>query len=151
MPAGSVGFWSPEKYMTTDEIRSIIETVGRVEPVRVRKNGPSKYYRLEGAKGVIGFISALTHHFCKDCNRLRLTSDGKLRPCLFSETEIDLRSAIRNGASDEEIERLLRLAIEVKPKEHRLNEKGAEHVAFPDHSPSLAHHAKKRPMSRIGG
>ncbi|MBI5075093.1 MAG: GTP 3',8-cyclase MoaA [Nitrospirae bacterium] len=146
MPTGSVGFWSPQKYMTTDEIRKVIETLGPLSPVRVRKNGPSKYYRLEGAKGVIGFISALTHHFCKDCNRLRLTSDGKLRPCLFSETEIDLRSALRSGASDLEIERLLKLSIEVKPKEHNLN---ASSSAL---KPSLpGPHAVKRPMSRIGG
>ena len=100
MPSGSADFWTPEKYMTTDEIKEIIRILGSLTPVRVRKNGPSKYYRLKGAKGVIGFISALTHHFCGDCNRLRLTSDGKLRPCLFSETEIDLRAAIRSGASD---------------------------------------------------
>ncbi|MBI5632309.1 MAG: GTP 3',8-cyclase MoaA [Nitrospirae bacterium] len=151
MPTGSVNFWSPQKYMTTDEIKKIIETLGPLSPVRVRKNGPSKYYRLKGAKGVIGFISALTHHFCKDCNRLRLTSDGKLRPCLFSETEIDLRSALRSGASDEEIARLLRLSIEVKPKEHQLNGKGPVDAIVPDHSSLVTHHSKKRPMSRIGG
>jgi cyclic pyranopterin phosphate synthase len=146
MPAGAVEFWSPAKYMTTDEIKRIIETLGPLSPVRVRKNGPSKYYRLDGAKGVLGFISALTHHFCGDCNRLRLTSDGKLRPCLFSETEIDLRSAIRSGASDSEIERLLKLAIEVKPKEHKLS--GT--VPGPRHS-DLTPHSAKRPMSKIGG
>lgn len=151
MPTGSVSFWSPQKYITTNEIKDIIETLGPLSPVRVRKNGPSKYYRLEGAKGVIGFISALTHHFCSDCNRLRLTSDGKLRPCLFSETEIDLRSALRNGSSDQEIERLLKLSIEVKPKEHQLNEKGSGDTVFPDHASRITHHAKKRPMSRIGG
>jgi len=146
MPTGSVSFWSPQKYMTTDEIKNIIETLGPLSPVRVRKNGPSKYYRLEGAKGVIGFISALTHHFCSDCNRLRLTSDGKLRPCLFSETEIDLRSALRSGASDLEIERLLKLSIEVKPKEHNLDSSASAL------NPSLLNpHAVKRPMSRIGG
>lgn len=151
MPTGSVNFWSPQKYMTTDEIKKTIETLGSLSPVRVRKNGPSKYFFLEGAKGVIGFISALTHHFCSDCNRLRLTSDGKLRPCLFSETEIDLRSALRSGASDLEIERLLKLSVEVKPKEHKLNERGSEYVAFPDHASRVTHQAKKRPMSRIGG
>lgn len=146
MPTGSVSFWSPQKYMATDEIKKIIEILGPLSPVRVRKNGPAKYFRLEGAKGVIGFISALTHHFCKDCNRLRLTSDGKLRPCLFSETEIDLRSALRSGASDLEIERLLRLAIEVKPKEHNLSSSAS--AANPL---LLGHQAVKRPMSRIGG
>jgi cyclic pyranopterin phosphate synthase len=142
MPAGSADFWSQDKYMTTNEIKNTIETEGPLQPVRVRKNGPSKYYRLKGAQGVIGFISALTHHFCEDCNRLRLTSDGKLRPCLFSETEIDLRAAIRSGASDAEIERLLKLAIEVKPKEHALGS---------PHSPLRTPLAAKRPMSRIGG
>lgn len=151
MPTGSVNFWSPQKYMTTDEIKKIIETLGPLCPVRVRKNGPSKYFRLEGAKGVIGFISALTHHFCSDCNRLRLTSDGKLRPCLFSETEIDLRSALRSGAPDEEIARLLRLSIEVKPKEHQLNGNGSVDAIVSDHSSLITHHSKKRPMSRIGG
>ena len=146
MPSGSADFWTPEKYMTTDEIKEIIRTLGSLTPVRVRKNGPSKYYRLKGAKGVIGFISALTHHFCEDCNRLRLTSDGKLRPCLFSETEIDLRAAIRSGASDKEIERLLKLSIEVKPKEHTLGT-----LPFTPHSSFLTPHAGKRPMSRIGG
>jgi GTP 3',8-cyclase len=146
MPTGSVSFWSPQKYITTNEIKDIIETLGPLSPVRVRKNGPSKYYRLEGAKGVIGFISALTHHFCSDCNRLRLTSDGKLRPCLFSETEIDLRSALRNGSSDQEIERLLKLSIEVKPKEHNLDSSASAL------NPSLLNaNAAKRPMSRIGG
>jgi len=146
MPTGSVSFWSPQKYMTTDEIKNIIEMLGPLSPVRVRRNGPSKYYRLEGAKGVVGFISALTHHFCSDCNRLRLTSDGKLRPCLFSETEIDLRSALRSGASDLEIERLLKLSIEVKPKEHNLDSSASAL------NPSLlSPQAVKRPMSRIGG
>lgn len=146
MPTGLVNFWSPQKYVTTDEIRGIIETMGELRPVRVRKHGPSKYFRFKDAKGVIGFISALTHHFCSDCNRLRLTSDGKLRPCLFSETEIDLRSALRSGASDLEIERLLKLSIEVKPKEHTLDAS-----ASLLESSLLSAHAAKRPMSRIGG
>jgi cyclic pyranopterin phosphate synthase len=151
MPAGAVNFWSPEKYMTTAEIKGIIETLGRLSPVRVRKSGPSKYYRLEGAMGVIGFISALTHHFCGDCNRLRLTADGKLRPCLFSETEIDLRSAIRCGAPDEEIGRLLRLSIEVKPKEHMLGNAHSHGHSKDRHPSHLIACQKKRPMSKIGG
>jgi cyclic pyranopterin phosphate synthase len=146
MPVGSVNFWDSGKYVTTDEIRRIIETLGPLSPVRARKNGPSKYYRIEGAKGVIGFISALTHHYCGDCNRLRLTADGKLRPCLFSETEIDIRSAIRAGVPDEEIERLLKLSIEVKPKGHLLD--SSTHSTC---SSELLPHAAKRPMSRIGG
>ncbi len=123
MPFGTGGFWNSGKYIPCDEIKSIVETIGPLTPVRVRKNGPSKYFRLKNAQGVIGFISAITHHFCEDCNRLRLTSDGKLKPCLFSETEIDLKPALRGGASDDEIVRLLKLAIEVKPERHNINEK----------------------------
>lgn len=121
MPFGYSGFWSPDKYIPCDEIKAIVEKIGALTPVKARKNGPSKYFRVKGAQGVIGFISAITHHFCEDCNRLRLTSDGKLRPCLFSETEIDLKPALRSNESDYEIERLLKLAIEIKPQKHNIN------------------------------
>ncbi len=141
MPSGHNDYWSPDKYITTDELRKKIETLGPLTPVRMRRDGPSRYFRLKGAKGVIGFISALTHHFCRDCNRLRLTSDGKLRPCLFSETEIDLRAALRGGEPDSEIERLLRLSIEIKPEGHNMAFVGPEAL-----SPN-----RRRPMSRIGG
>lgn len=137
MPAGHNDFWSMERHISTDEIKSKVEKLGCLEPVHSRKNGPARYFRLEGAQGVIGFISAITHHFCADCNRLRLTADGMLRPCLFSETEIDLKPALRGGAPDSEIERLLRLAIEVKPERHFM-EKGIDLRAM-------------RPMLRIGG
>ena len=160
MPSSNVDFWSPAKYMTTDEIKKIIEPLGPLTPVRIRKKGPSKYFRFKGAKGVLGFISALTHHFCHDCNRLRLTADGKLRPCLFSETEIDLRSAIRRSASDDEIERLLRLSIAVKPDGHRIGSRQnipARDIAdaVTDDSEDLRSLSndtiQKRPMSKIGG
>jgi cyclic pyranopterin phosphate synthase len=148
MPSADTDFWSPEKYMTTDEIKKIIETISPLSPVRVRKNGPSKYFRLSGAKGVVGFISALTHHFCGDCNRLRLTSDGRLRPCLFSETEIDLLFPLRSGVSDSEIERLLRLSIQIKPEGHTVGSR-TDKRSVPDLlSPGRR---QKRPMSRIGG
>ena len=156
MPSGCLDFWEPDKYITTDEMKRIIETIAPLTPVRVRRNGPSKYFRLKGAKGVVGFISAITHHFCGDCNRLRLTADGKLRPCLFSETEIDLRSALRNGAPDSEIERLLRLSIKVKPEGHNIEGRRAELIKKIRHrgprpQVSLSEGAGRRPMSKIGG
>ena len=160
MPSANVDFWSPVKYITTDEIKKIIEPLGPLTPVRIRKKGPSKYFRLKGAKGVVGFISALTHHFCRDCNRLRLTADGKLRPCLFSETEIDLRPALRSSSSDDEIERLLRLSIAVKPDGHRIGSRQnipaadiAEGAADGGEDPlsRSADARQKRPMSKIGG
>lgn len=137
MPIGSRDLWSDERYISTDELKKTAEKIAPLTPVRLRKNGPAKYFRFEGAPGVIGFISALTHHFCGDCNRLRLTADGKLRPCLFSETEIDLKPALRKQSSDKEIERLLRLAIEVKPEGHKIDQR--------DDLSSLKN------MSRIGG
>jgi cyclic pyranopterin phosphate synthase len=137
MPIGSRDLWSDERYISTDELKKTAEKIAPLTPVRLRKNGPAKYFRFEGAPGVIGFISALTHHFCGDCNRLRLTADGKLRLCLFSETEIDLKPALRKQSSDKEIERLLRLAIEVKPEGHNIDQR--------DDLSSLKN------MSRIGG
>ncbi|MGE5300736.1 MAG: GTP 3',8-cyclase MoaA [Acidobacteriota bacterium] len=144
MPSGDNDYWSPEKYISTEELKRKIEAIAPLVPVHIRKNGPSRYFRLGDARGVVGFISAITHHFCADCNRLRLTSDGKLRPCLFSETEIDLKTALRNGAPDSELERLLRLAIKVKPEGHNMGETLA--LKGP-----LALSSRRRPMAKIGG
>ena len=137
MPIGSRDLWNDERYISTDEIRKTVEKIGPLTPLRHRKAGPARYFRFEGAPGVIGFISALTHHFCGDCNRLRLTADGKLRPCLFSETEIDLKPALKKQSSDREIERLLRLAIELKPEGHNIDQR--DDLTF------------LKNMSRIGG
>ncbi|MCL4474725.1 MAG: GTP 3',8-cyclase MoaA [Nitrospirae bacterium] len=139
MPIGAGDLWSDKRYISTDEIKTRVEKIGALSPVRLRRDGPARYYRLEKAPGVIGFISALTHHFCDDCNRLRITADGKLRPCLFSETEIDLKPALRTTPPppDKEIERLLRLSIEVKPEGHNIHQ--------------LKDSASLRAMSRIGG
>lgn len=126
MPIGAKDLWSDKRYIPTDEIRAIVEMIGPLNPVKVRKMGPARYFRFDNAPGVIGFISALTHHFCGDCNRLRITSDGKLRPCLFSETEIDLKPALRNLPSlesEKEIERLLILSIEIKPEGHNIDKR----------------------------
>lgn len=137
MPIGGKDFWNDEKYIPTDEIKARVEKIAPLLPVKSRKNGPARYYKFEGAPGIVGFISALTHHFCGDCNRLRITSDGKMRPCLFSETEIDLKPALRNSPSDEEIERLLRLAIDIKPEGHNIDQRKDLETL--------------KPMSRIGG
>lgn len=154
MPSGLVDFWDPKRYITTDQIRSAIESLAPLSPVRLRKHGPAKYYRMKGAKGIIGFISAITHHFCEDCNRIRLTADGKIRPCLFSETEIDLKTALRTNAPDAEIERLLRLSVETKPKGHSLDELFQDPPREYDKqvkSSLITNHLLKRPMSKIGG
>lgn len=79
--------------------------------------GPAKYMAFPGAQGTVGFISPVSRHFCSECNRLRLTADGKIRPCLFSDEEYDVRTALRSG-SDAEVERVLMQALGAKPDEH---------------------------------
>jgi cyclic pyranopterin phosphate synthase len=137
MPVGQRKLWARNTYVPTSEIMERVSAISPIEPVRVRKFGPARYYRFQDAPGVLGFISPITHHFCTDCNRLRLTSNGKLRPCLFSEREVDLRSALRTGVPDDGIERLVRHAVEVKPKRHALD--------------SGAPQEQLKPMSSIGG
>jgi cyclic pyranopterin phosphate synthase len=114
---------APSRLFSVKEMRNRIETLGRLEPWKVDVgNGPAKYFRLPDAKGTIGFITPVTEHFCYQCNRLRLTADGKLRPCLLSEEEIDLREALRSGAPPDELKRLIEKAIACKPERHHLFE-----------------------------
>jgi cyclic pyranopterin phosphate synthase len=127
------------EFVPSGELRQHISLLGKLEPcASVAGNGPALYYRLPGAKGTIGFISPLTEtSFCSRCNRMRLTSDGKLRPCLLGEDEIDLRMPLRNNASMEELKRLILKAVASKPEHHHL-EGGNFRVV-------------KRKMSQIGG
>jgi cyclic pyranopterin phosphate synthase len=146
MPFGTRGLWKPERFIPAGEIRSVVETAGRLSPVKLRKSGPARYFKFDSAAGVIGFISPLSNHFCGECNRLRLTADGKLRPCLFSETEIDLKPALRSDGPDKEIERLIRLSIEVKPEGHNIRLQDAYLNRLMDNRRVCG-----RPMSKIGG
>lgn len=110
-------------FISTQELRDRIECVfGRMEPAEVVTNGPARSYRLPHARGTIGFISQITNDMCVNCNRLRLTADGMLRPCLMADGEVDLRAPLRSGANDEEIADLFRLTVRHKPKEHRLED-----------------------------
>jgi len=125
------------RLFSVKEMRKRIESLGKFEPWKVDVgNGPAKYFRLPGAKGTIGFITPVTEHFCYQCNRLRLTADGKLRPCLLSEQEIDLRGALRSGAPPQELKRLIEKAIASKPERHYLSEGKKQ---------------KGRPFSQVGG
>ncbi len=146
MPFVMPDIWSPERFIPAEEIRAVVESIGPLAPVKLRKSGPARYFSLDGAAGVLGFISPLSNHFCGECSRLRLTADGKLRPCLFSETEIDLKSALRSDAPDTEIERLIRLSIDVKPEGHNMRIQNTDIRKFVD-----AQRESARPMSRIGG
>lgn len=116
-------------FMGIDDVRRQVETIGALEEIpHIRTRGPAAYVRLAGAQGRIGFIAAVSHHFCKSCNRLRLTADGKLRACLFAEDEIDIRGPLRSGASSEELQQIVRAAAAAKPKGHTLNEENAKPV-----------------------
>lgn len=104
------------------EIKKRISTIGKLIPVKNSINdGPAERYKFEGAKGEIGFIGALSHHFCNRCNRLRLTASGQLRPCLLSDQHEDLKSPLRKGCSDEELAEIFLAAVRHKPSDHNLS------------------------------
>ncbi|MBW1738906.1 MAG: GTP 3',8-cyclase MoaA [Deltaproteobacteria bacterium] len=111
------------QFIPTKEVKERLSSLGILEPIPSSQgNGPAKYYRFPGAKGTVGFISPLSEHFCFNCNRLRLTVDGKLRPCLLSDKEVDLKTPLRCGASLEELRVLIQQAVAAKPERHYLLE-----------------------------
>lgn len=105
-------------FVSADEILERVSAAGDLYPAVVKGAGPAEYYRLVGARGTIGVISAISRHFCPTCNRLRMTADGKLSPCLASNEEIDIAGPLRRGVCDEELIRILKHAILSKPLEH---------------------------------
>ena len=110
-------------FVPTQEMKTRIESaLGALASADVQVNGPARSYRFEGASGTIGFISQITNDMCLTCNRLRLTADGQLRPCLMADGEVDLRTPLRNGATDAEIAELFRMTVLHKPREHRLED-----------------------------
>jgi cyclic pyranopterin phosphate synthase len=110
------------EFVPSTELRQHIGLLGELEPcASVTGNGPATYYGLAGARGTIGFVSPLTEtSFCSRCNRMRLTADGKLRPCLLGEDEIDLKTPLRNSASIQEARLLILEAVASKPERHHL-------------------------------
>ena len=88
---------------------------------REDKSSPAQYYKLPGAKGLIGLINPISSQFCNNCNRLRLTADGKIKPCLHSDQEIDIKKIIKTGGN---LDQIIQKAIWVKPQEHQLNNGG---------------------------
>ena len=109
--------------VSSQEIMDIIsKKFGALQPHHASiGNGPAKYFKLPGANGTLGFIGAVTECFCAGCNRFRLTSDGKLRPCLLDDDEVDIREAIRRGASIEELAKIIQSAAMVKRAQHHLD------------------------------
>jgi len=108
-------------FVAVDEILKMVKRVGPLSIEKVAHSfGPARLCSLPGALGKVGFIAPLSWHFCDSCNRLRLTADGKLRTCLFSEQEIDIRGPLREGASREELGDIFKMAVNLKPAGHQL-------------------------------
>lgn len=138
MPIGDLLFWDKDKMMTSQQIKEVIETEYQLTPNKnVRGNGPARYYKVVGGKGTVGFISPMSNHFCSECNRLRMTADGKLRGCLYAKQEIDLKAALAEGANDEELRELFLQAIDKKPARHHFDDGWGEE--------------NRRKMFQIGG
>jgi len=123
MPVGAAARDWRARVVPAAEIRARIEAeLGPLVPAKVNGAGPARIFKLPDAVGTLGFIGAVSEHFCASCNRLRLTADGKLRPCLLAADELDLRTPLRQGASQADIQALLQEAIRVKPRGHHLAE-----------------------------
>ena len=137
MPLDADHAWSPDSVLTGEELRSIINAVHPLEELPREPSSTARVFRFADGHGEIGFINPVSEPFCADCNRIRLTAEGKLRTCLFSLHETDLRDPLRAGASDEELEKTIRDAVWRKELKHHIGERGFRQP--------------ERTMSAIGG
>lgn len=135
-----IGLGKDLKGINKEEIIRILESAyGKLIPYHKRLgNGPAKYYEIEGFKGKVGFISAVSECFCEDCNRVRLTANGYLKLCLHSTKGLDLRSLLRNEISQEALTETIRETIENKPDRHHFNDLEGDHL-------------EEKIMAQIGG
>jgi GTP 3',8-cyclase len=137
MPLDADRAWTPDQVLTGAEIRAAIDAVYPLEPEPREPSATAKVHRFADGRGRIGFINPVSEPFCADCNRIRLTADGRLRTCLFSLNETDLRGPVREGANDEELVEIIRAAVWRKELKHHVGEPGFIQPA--------------RSMSAIGG
>ncbi|NCA13539.1 MAG: GTP 3',8-cyclase MoaA, partial [Proteobacteria bacterium] len=139
MPLDAEGNWDTDQVLPGDEIRAIIHARWPLDVLAGQDpSSTAVTYRFSDGAGEVGFINPVTHPFCRACDRIRLTADGQLRTCLFSIDETDLKSPMRAGADDLELERLIRRAVWSKEQKHQINEGEAFQRA-------------SRSMSQIGG
>jgi GTP 3',8-cyclase len=124
MPLDADHSWTPDAVLTGEELRTMIDRVHPLEELPREPSATARVFRFRDGKGEIGFVNPVSEPFCADCNRIRLTADGKLRTCLFSLHETDLREPLRDGASDEELERVVREAVWRKELKHHVGERG---------------------------
>lgn len=136
MPAGREQ-WDERRCVRTPEVMERVRGLGPLRKRPFRGKGPSRNYRIDGAVGLLGFISPLSHSFCYSCNRLRINAAGKVRPCLFSKTEVDILTPLRRGAGDAELDRLFALAIDRKPEGNYLEGPGLGRDVFIDSMSSI--------------
>jgi cyclic pyranopterin phosphate synthase len=137
MPLDADQAWSPESVLPGEDIRAIVNDRWPLEEEPRAPHATARVYRFVDGRGRLGFINPVSEPFCADCDRIRVTADGRLRTCLFSLRETDLRTPLREGASDGELEEIVRDAVWRKELKHRVNEPG---FIQPE-----------RTMSRIGG
>jgi cyclic pyranopterin phosphate synthase len=137
MPLDADHAWTPEQVLSGEEIRAAIHAVHPLEPLPREPHATARVYRFADGAGKIGFINPVSEPFCGDCNRIRITADGRLRTCLFSLNETDLRAVMRSGADDRALEQTIRDAVWRKELKHRVGEAGFIQPA--------------RTMSAIGG
>ncbi len=137
MPLDGDRTWTPEQVLTGAEIRDAIATEWPLEPLVREPGATARVYRFADGRGRIGFVNPVSEPFCADCNRIRLTADGRLRTCLFSLGETDLRGPLRAGADDADVEDVIRTAVWHKELKHHVNDPGFVRPA--------------RSMSAIGG
>jgi cyclic pyranopterin phosphate synthase len=137
MPLDADHTWDRSRVLTGDEIRAAIDAVYPLEAEPREPSATARVYRFADGEGKIGFINPVSEPFCGDCDRIRITAEGKLRTCLFSLHEYDLRGPLRSGASDEELREIIRNAVWRKELKHHVNEPG---FVQPE-----------RTMSQIGG
>ena len=124
MPLDADQRWTPDAVLTGDELRRMIHEVHPLEELPREPSATARVFRFADGQGEIGFINPVSEPFCADCNRVRLTADGKLRTCLFSMHETDLRGPLRDGAADSELERIVRDAVWRKELKHHVGEEG---------------------------
>jgi cyclic pyranopterin phosphate synthase len=137
MPLDADHAWSEDRVLTGGEIREMIGRVYPLEPIEREAHATAKVWRFADGRGEIGFVNPVSEPFCADCDRIRLTAEGKLRTCLFSLHETDLRQPLRTGAGDEEIVEGIRDAVWRKELKHHVSEPGFRQPP--------------RTMSQIGG
>jgi cyclic pyranopterin phosphate synthase len=128
MPVGATGTRASEHYLDLDEVRRTLLTRYQLLPGFMPGGGPARYYQVSGTELRIGFITPISRHFCESCNRVRLSVDGTLYLCLGQEHKLELRPALRAGATQDELQQLIREGIELKPERHSFREQPGQIV-----------------------